>query len=137
MNVVLLPHAGSRRRSVAYVIAWALTVVALVAAVGAAPALVATTVICWSCFVVAAALVDLRTGRLPDILVLPGIVGVLALSLLAERLSGAVLERRNPPVPTWVLIPTAPLPVSLQKVSPQERYLLQLRHAWLLSRAMV
>ena len=90
MNLVLLPQAGSRRRSVAYVIAWALTVVALVAAVGAAPALVATTVICWSCFVVAAALVDMRTGRLPDILVLPGIVGVLALSLLAERLSGAV-----------------------------------------------
>ena len=55
MNVVLVAHPGGRRIPVAYMITGALTVVAWLAAIGAAPAVVATTVISWSCVALAAA----------------------------------------------------------------------------------
>ena len=55
MNVVLVAHPGGCRSPVVHVITGALTVVACLAAIGAAPAVVATTVISWSCVVLAAA----------------------------------------------------------------------------------
>ena len=55
MNLVLLAHPGRRRSPVVHMITGALTVVACLAAIGAAPALVATTVTSWSGVVLAAA----------------------------------------------------------------------------------
>lgn len=55
MNLVLLAHPGRRRSPVVHMITGALTVVACLAAIGAAPAVVATTAISWSCVVLAAA----------------------------------------------------------------------------------
>ena len=55
MNVVLVAHPGRCRSPVVHVITGALTVVAWLAAIGAAPALVATTVTSWSGVVLAAA----------------------------------------------------------------------------------
>ena len=49
MNVVLVAHPGRCRSPIVHVITGALTVVACLAAIGAAPAVVATTVISWSC----------------------------------------------------------------------------------------
>lgn len=91
MNVVFLVQPGARRAPAADVIAGLLAVAACSAAIAAVPAPTAVTLIAWSCVVLTAALVDMRTGQLPDIIVLPGIVIVIVLSLLAESLSGVVL----------------------------------------------
>ena len=55
MKVVLVAHPGGCRSPIVYMITGALIVVACLAAIGAAPAVLATTAISWSGVVLAAA----------------------------------------------------------------------------------
>ncbi len=66
-------------------------------------AFVALTAVVFVAVTAAAAVVAVRSGRLPDALVLPGIVAVLALALLAGRGSGAIVRAPLLSVPMFVV----------------------------------
>lgn len=91
MNIVVLLQPADRRAHAADGIAAILALALCSVAIAAEPTAVAAALIVWVCVVLAAALFDLRTGRLPDPVVLPGIAAVFALALISGRSSGALV----------------------------------------------
>lgn len=102
MTVVLV-QPDPRRGHAATVIAAVCTLAACSTFIVLAPASIAMTLILWSCIVVAAAFFDMHTGRLPDVLVLPGIAAVFALTLIAGRQLGALSGAALLGVPMFVV----------------------------------
>lgn len=87
-TALLAPRSGGRMwtlPAVTVALLGVLTAAAIAAGLGWASVLL----VAWGTFAAAAALADVRTGRLPDRLVLPGIALVLVGSALDDRLSGA------------------------------------------------
>lgn len=91
MNVVVLTRPGSHHRHVVYSCAVLLPATVGLLAVRTCRGLVAVTIIVWAVTVAVAAVVDMRSGLLLNILVIPGIAIVFGLALFAHTLDGAML----------------------------------------------
>ena len=90
-SAVALVAVPARQRAVvdAAVGLTSITVAALLVASEAAA--VAATLLAWTTFVAAAALVDVRTARLPDQVVLPGVLVTLIGAVVSGRFTPALL----------------------------------------------
>ena len=90
-SAVALVTVPARQRAVvdAAVGLTSITVAALLVASEAAE--VAATLLAWTTFVAAAALVDVRTARLPDQVVLPGVLVTLVGAVVSGRITPALL----------------------------------------------
>jgi leader peptidase (prepilin peptidase)/N-methyltransferase len=90
MTVTELSHRESRRKPIVYGAAVLAATFGLAAA-GTSPGMVGALVILWAVSATIAAAIDMRTGRLLNVIILPAIVLVLGLSVRAERLDDALL----------------------------------------------
>lgn len=90
MSIVLLPPATGRHARIAPIIATCLVIAVALSAARGSFGWVAAMLVLWSIVVVSAALIDFQVGRLPDAIVLPGLVAVIAGAWLSSSFTGVL-----------------------------------------------